>query len=96
MILLPFRISKSAAYAAVCDKDPETEKLFLCVFRSLCTVFGTGLSSLGNTCCIKCTSDDMVSGTRKVLYPAAADQYNAVLLKVVSFTRDVACYFDSV
>jgi hypothetical protein len=38
----------------------------------------------------------MISGTRKVLNTAATDKHNAVLLKVVAFTRDVAGYFDSV
>ena len=68
----------------------------LLVFRSLCAVFGTGLLSVGYAGSIKSTSDDVVSGTRKVLYTAAADQNNRVLLKVVALTRDIACYFDTV
>ena len=38
--------------------------LFLSVFRSLCSVFGTSLSSLRNACGIKRTTHDVVSGTR--------------------------------
>jgi hypothetical protein len=38
----------------------------------------------------------VVSGTGKILYSSSADQDNAVLLKIVSLTRDVACYFDAV
>ena len=34
--------------------------------------------------------------TRQVLNSSSADHNNAMLLKVVSFTRNVACYFDSV
>lgn len=68
----------------------------LFVFRSLCAVFGTGLLSVGYAGSIKSTSDDVVSGTRKVLYTAATDQNNRVLLKVVALTRDIACYFDTV
>ena len=60
----------------------------LFVFRSLCAVFGTGLLSVGYAGSIKSTSDDVVSGTRKVLYTAAADQNNRVLLKVVALTRE--------
>ena len=74
-----------------------TNQLFLgLIFRSLGTVFGTGLSSVGYACGIQCTSDDVVSGTGQVLHTAASDEYNAMLLKVVAFTRNVACYFDSV
>ena len=39
------------------------QPLFL-LFRSLSAVFRTSLFPVSNTCSIKCTSDDMVSGTR--------------------------------
>ena len=70
--------------------------LFLSVLWSLSTVFGTGLTSLSNTCGIKSTTDDVVTGTRKVLNTASKDQNYAMLLKVMSLTWDVACYFDSI
>ena len=73
----------------------ENNELFSCL-RSLSTVFGTGLTSVSNACGIQCTSDDVVSGTGKVLNTAASDQNNAVFLQIVSFTGNVACYFDSV
>ena len=38
----------------------------------------------------------MVSGTRKVLNTTTTDQNNGVLLKVMSLTRDIACYFNTV
>ena len=38
----------------------------------------------------------MVSCTRKVLYSSSTDKNNAVLLKVVTFTWNIACYFHSV
>jgi hypothetical protein len=38
----------------------------------------------------------MISGTRKVLNTATTDKHYAALLKVVTFTRDIAGYFDSV
>ena len=47
-------------------------------------------------CSIKSTSDDVVSGTRKVLNTTTTDQNNAVLLQIVTFTGNVAGNFDSV
>jgi hypothetical protein len=38
----------------------------------------------------------VVTGTGKVLYSTASDHNNAVLLKVVTFTGDIACYFDTI
>ena len=65
-------------------------------FRPLGAVLGTGLLSVGNSCGIKRTSDDMVSCTGKVLYSTATDQYYAVFLKVVTFTGNVAGYFNTI
>ena len=59
-------------------------------FRLLGAVLGTGLSAVGDTCGIQRTTDDVVTGTGKVFYSAATDEDNAVLLKVVAFTGDVA------
>ena len=70
--------------------------LFLSVFWPLSAIFGTGLLPVGNAGCIKCTTNDVISGTRQVLHSSATDQNNAMLLKVVAFTRDIACHFDSV
>ena len=81
------------------SSDSATDRngqLFFSVFRSLCSVFGTSLSSLCNACGIQGTTYDMVSCTWKVLYTTAADQNNAMLLKVVSLSWDIAGYFDSV
>ena len=71
-----------------------TAKLFL--LRSLSAVFGAGLFSVGYACSIQCTSDDMISGTRQVPNSSYTDQNNAVILKVVSLSRNVACYLDAV
>jgi len=38
----------------------------------------------------------MISGTWQVLYSSSTDQNNAVLLKVMTFSWDVACYFDTI
>ena len=64
-----------------------TGGLFL---RSLGTVFGTGLFSVGNACRIQRSTDDVISGTGQVLYSSSADQHHAVLLKIVSFSGTIA------
>ena len=48
----------------------------LSVFRSLSAVLRTSLLSVGYACGIKSTSDDVVSGTRKVLNTTTTDQNN--------------------
>ena len=73
-----------------------TTEFALFLFRSLSAVFGAGLFSVGYACSIQCTSDDMISGTRQVLNSSSTDKNNAVLLKVVSLSRNVACYLDAV
>ena len=75
----------------------ETVVAYCClVFRSLGTVFGAGLTAVRHTGGIKCAADDVITGTRKVLDTAASDHDDAVLLKVVALTRDIACDFDPV
>ena len=69
-------------------------ELFL-VFRSLSAVFGTGLPSVGNTCCIQCTSNDVVPGTWQILYPASTDKNNTMLLKVVTLSWNVCLLYTS-
>ena len=38
----------------------------------------------------------MISGTWKILYSSSTDQYNTMLLKVVTFSWNVACNFDAI
>src|SRR5262252_8276922 len=40
------------------------------------------------------TADDLVTHTREVLHPAAADQHDGVLLQVVTDTGDVRGHLD--
>jgi len=42
---------------------------------------------------VESTTYNMVSNTRKVFHPSTPDKYNTVLLKVVTFTRNVCCNF---
>ena len=45
---------------------------------------------------IKRSADDVITHTRKVLYTAAADKHDRVLLQVVADTRNVGGYLDLV
>ena len=68
----------------------------LSFLRSLGTVFGTCLSSFCNTCCIKSSSDDVISYTRDILDSAASDKNNTMLLQIVADARDIRCDLDTV
>ena len=70
--------------------------LFLRCLRPLCAVLGAGLLPVGNACRVKGTTDNVISCTRQILHPAAADQNNAVLLQIVPFAGDIARYLDSI
>ena len=60
------------------------------------TVLGTSLIAVCNTGGIQSTSDDVISYTRQILYTTAPDKHHNVLLKVMTDTRDVGSYLDSV
>ena len=64
--------------------------------RPLSAVLGTSLASVCNACRIQRSSDDMISGTRKVLDTSAADHDNTMFLKVMTLPRDIGCNFKSV
>ena len=66
------------------------------LLRSLGTVLGTGLSSLGDAGCIQRAADDVVTGTGQILDTAAADHHDAVLLQVMSLAGNIACNLDAV
>src|SRR5262252_789926 len=53
-------------------------------------VFGTTLAAISNALGIERAAGDVVSHTRQILDPAAADQHHRVLLQVVPLARDVA------
>ena len=77
----------------------ETFSLLLlssCLLGPLSTVLGTSLIAVSNTGGIQSSSDDVVSYTRQILYTAASDKNYTVLLKVMTDTRDISSYFDSV
>ena len=62
----------------------------------LCSVFASAVLSTTNTCCIKFSSYDMEFYTRKVFNSTASDEYDAVFLEVMTFTRNVAHDFEAV
>jgi hypothetical protein len=61
----------------------------LLLLRLLSSVLGTALSAVRNTGSIKSTADDVVTYTWKVLNTTATNKNDAVLLQVVSLSRDV-------
>ena len=71
-------------------------RIFLFLLRSLCAVLGTSLESVGNSGCIKSSSDDVISHTRKILDPAASDKDDTVFLQIVSDSGNVGGNFHSV
>src|SRR5699024_4694 len=53
------------------------------------------LLAVFNTASIKSATNNVIANTREILHPAAADQHNAVLLQIMSFTRNVRRNFDA-
>ena len=64
--------------------------------RTLGAILGAALAALVDTEAVKSAADDMVANTRQVLHTTAANKHDGVFLKVMTFTRDVSCNFDSV
>ena len=64
--------------------------------RSLCAILGTGLSAICNTRRIQRTTDHVIPCTGKVLNSAATNKNNTMLLKVMTFAGDIACYLNTV
>jgi hypothetical protein len=62
-------------------------------FRPLGSILGATLVATVHTAGIQCTTNNVIPYPRQILHPAPADQYDGVLLKVVTFTRDVSVYF---
>ena len=65
-------------------------------FRTFGTVFGTALTALINAETVEGTTDDVVADTGQILYPAAADEDDGVLLEVMAFSADVGNDFEAV
>jgi len=70
--------------------------LLLTRLGSLCTILGASLLAVCNTLSIQSTANDVVTYTGKVLYTAAANQNNRVLLQIVADTGDVSGYLVAV
>ena len=52
--------------------------------------------TISNTCCIKRTTNDVVTYPWKVFYTSTTKKHNTVFLQVVSDTWDISSYFDQV
>ena len=68
--------------------------------RGVCTAVKTATPKKPNSALRKIArvrlSNGMISCTWKVFYSSSTDKNNAMLLKVVSLSWNVACYFDTV
>src|SRR5438270_1489581 len=62
----------------------------LSLFRPLGAVFGTTLAAILDALGVERAAYDVVPHTWKVLYPAATDQDDRVLLKIVALAWNVA------
>lgn len=64
--------------------------------RTLGAILGAALAALVDTEAVKSAADDMVTNTRQVLHTTAANQNDAVFLKIVAFTSDIGDDFKAV
>jgi hypothetical protein len=53
-------------------------------------VFGSSLFSILDTECIQGTSDNMIPYTREILNASTTDKNNRMLLKIMSYPRDIS------
>jgi hypothetical protein len=70
-------------------------ELFLCstCLRTLSSVFRATLRTVRHTCGIQSSAYDVITNTRQIFHTSATNQYNRVLLQIVSLTRDVGVHF---
>ena len=85
----PSHSRHQAYYAKPCA--PHRLLLLGCL-RTLGTVLGTTLQTVGHASGIKRTANDVVTHTRKVFHTTAANQYDTVFLQIVTFTGDVGVH----
>ena len=69
---------------------------FLFAFRLLCSVQGTALITVVNTCAVERTADNVVTNTRQILNTSASDHDNTVFLQVMTYTGNICCHFHTV
>jgi hypothetical protein len=72
-----------------CRALAEQTLRLLGVFRAFRTVERTALTTLVDALSVEGATDDVVTHTGKVFDTTAANQHDAVLLEVVTLTRDV-------
>src|SRR6185295_9327184 len=75
------------------DPEPVRGLLSCGLFGALGAVFRAGLPAVLNALGVEDAAKHMIAHARKVAHTPAPDQHNAVLLEVVTLTRDVADHF---
>lgn len=62
----------------------------------LCSVLRTTLLTICNANRIKCAAHNMIANARQILYPAATDKHNGVLLEIVPNAGYIGGHFHAV
>jgi hypothetical protein len=66
------------------------------LFRPFGSILGAPLTPVRHTQGIKSSTHNMIANTWQVLYPATANQYNRVLLKIMADTGNIRGNLDSI
>src|SRR5271170_2046176 len=56
---------------------------------SLRSIFAARAFSSFDAQCVQSSTDDVITNTRQIAHPSAADQHDAVFLKIVLFARNI-------
>src|SRR6202012_4860903 len=93
MMMFPnFGSGFTSRFSAEWRRDIDTSRLLRTLGAVLRTTLLTVLDALG----IQHAAEDVVTHARQVLDAAAADHHHRVLLKVMTFTRDVTDHLEAV
>ena len=68
----------------------ELSALLLCGLRPLGAVLGSALFTVGNTLRVERTANDVIANAGEILDAAASDHHDAVLLQVVTDSRNIS------
>src|ERR1700676_2173999 len=70
--------------------------LFLSGFGPLGAVLGAPLLAVFDAGGVECSANHVIAHTGEILHAAAAHEHDGVLLQVMTYTRNIGCYFDTI
>src|SRR6202790_4907583 len=70
--------------------------LFLSGFGPLGAVLGAPLLAVFDAGGVECSANHVIAHTGKILHAAAAHEHDGVLLQVMTYTRNICSYFDTI